>query len=136
MLFRSEDSPGKGKNTEAAGGGILPLDCVVYSGYEYDGSNDHWSMAIKSNEKNKQLFEVVWTKPLSTMAPPYDSNYRDAEKLVLTKNDGKKVSFLRSNNNWRYEAEIDAKGNLINGVIFDMEKQQPVKNIWQLLKVK
>ena len=70
------------------------------------------------------------------MAPPYDSNYRDAEKLVLTKNDGKKVSFLRSNNNWRYEAEIDAKGNLINGVIFDMEKQQPVKNIWQLLKVK
>ena len=43
---------------------ISPLDGAVYAGYQYDESSDYWSMAIKSTANNKELFEVVWTKPL------------------------------------------------------------------------
>ena len=68
----------------------LPLDGAVYAGYEYDGSSDYWSMAIKATANNKELFEVVWTKPLFIAAAPCDYNYRDAEKLVLSSNDGEK----------------------------------------------
>jgi hypothetical protein len=93
-------------------------------------------MAIKPSANNKELFEVVWTKPLSTAAPPYDFNYRVAEKLVLTSNDGRKVKFLRVNNNNQYEAEIDSNGNLVNGTIFDIEKQTFSKSVWRLFKVK
>ena len=132
----AEDSLAKRENTDAIKREIKPLDGSVYCGYEYDGTSDYWSMAIKSNEKNRELFEVAWTKPLSTLAPPYDYKYRNAEKLVLTGNDGKKVSFLRSDQNSRYEAEIDSEGNLINGIIFDMEKQKYYKSNWRLLKVK
>jgi hypothetical protein len=93
-------------------------------------------MAIKPNASNKELFEVIWTKPLSTAAPPYDFNYRVAEKLVLTSNDGKKVKFLRVNYNNQYEADVDSNGNLVNGTIFDIEKKTLSKGVWSLLKVK
>ena len=132
----SEDSASSDKRSEKQKKEISPLDGAVYAGYEYDGTSDYWSMAIKINDKNKELFEVVWTKPLSTMAPPYDHNYRDAEKLVLTNNDGKKAKFLRVNNNHQYEAEIDSNGNLVNGTVFDIEKQTFRKSIWRLFKVK
>jgi len=87
-------------------------------------------MSIKVTGNNKELYEVVWTLPLQ------DQNYRDAEKLVLTSNDGRKVKFLRVNNNNQYEAEIDSNGNLVNGTIFDIEKQTFSKSVWRLFKVK
>jgi uncharacterized protein YycO len=93
-------------------------------------------MAIKTTANNKELFEVVWTKPLSTAAAPYDYNYRDAEKLVLLANDGKKVKFLRVNNNNQYGADIDSNGSLVNGTVFDIEKQTFSKSVWRLFKVK
>jgi len=126
----------KGGKDESVKGDKVSLNGSVFCGYEYDGSSDYWSMAIKPSANNKELFEVVWTKPLSTAAPPYDFNYRVAEKLVLTSNDGRKVKFLRVNNNNQYEAEIDSNGNLVNGTIFDIEKQTFSKSVWRLFKVK
>jgi hypothetical protein len=126
----------KGGKDESVKGDKVSLNGSVFCGYEYDGSSDYWSMAIKPSANNKELFEVVWTKPLSTAAPPYDFNYRVAEKLVLTSNDGRKVKFLRVNNNNQYEAEIDSNGNLVNGTIFDIEKQTFNKSVWSLFKVK
>jgi hypothetical protein len=120
----------KTEKAESVKNDKLSLSGSVFCGYEFDGTDAYWSMSIKVNGNNKELYEVVWTLPL------HDQNYRDAEKLVLTSNDGKKVKFLRVNNNWRYEAEIDSKGNLVNGVIYDTEKQDYVKNVWSLLKVK
>jgi len=126
----------KGGKDESVKSDKVSLNGSVFCGYEYDGSSDYWSMAIKPSANNKELFEVVWTKPLSTAAPPYDFNYRVAEKLVLTSNDGRKVKFLRVNNNNQYEAEIDSNGNLVNGTIFDIEKQTFSKSVWRLFKVK
>jgi hypothetical protein len=131
-----QDSAASEKKTEIQKKEISPLDGAVYAGYEYDGSSDYWSMAIKTTANNKELFEVVWTKPLSTAAAPYDYNYRDAEKLVLLANDGKKVKFLRVNNNNQYEADIDSNGSLVNGTVFDIEKQTFSKSVWRLFKVK
>jgi hypothetical protein len=126
----------KGERTESVKSDMVSLNGSVFCGYEYDGSSDYWSMAIKPNTNNKELFEVVWTKPLSTAAPPYDFNYRVAEKLVLTSNDGKKVKFLRVNYNDQYEANIDSNGNLVDGTVFNIERQAYVKKVWSLLKVK
>ena len=109
---------------------------IIQWGWNPVGGARWFDAALTPNDKNKELFEVVWTKPLSTMAPPYDHNYRDAEKLVLTNNDGKKAKFLRVNNNHQYEAEIDSNGNLVNGTVFDIEKQTFRKSIWRLFKVK
>ena len=120
----------KGGKDESVKSDKVSLNGSVFCGYEFDGTDACWSMSIKVTGNNKELYEVVWTLPLQ------DQNYRDAEKLVLTSNDGKKIKFLRVNNNWRYEAEIDSKGNLVNGVIYDTEKQEYVKNVWSLLKVK
>jgi hypothetical protein len=120
----------KGEKNENVKSDKVSLNGSVFCGYEFDGTDACWSMSIKVTGNNKELYEVVWTLPLQ------DQNYRDAEKLVLTSNDGKKIKFLRVNNNWRYEAEIDSKGNLVNGVIYDTEKQDYVKNVWSLLKVK
>ena len=120
----------KTEKAESVKNDKLSLNGSVFCGYEFDGTDAYWSMSIKVNGNNKELYEVVWTLPLQ------DQNYRDAEKLVLTSNDGKKIKFLRVNSNWRYEAEIDSKGNLVNGVIYDTEKQDYVKNVWSLLKVK
>jgi hypothetical protein len=120
----------KGEKSESVKSDKVSLNGSVFCGYEFDGTDACWSMSIKVMGNNKELYDVVWTLPLQ------DQNYRDAEKLVLTSNDGKKIKFLRVNSNWRYEAEIDSKGNLVNGVIYDTEKQDYVKNVWSLLKVK
>ena len=108
----------------------LSLNGSVFCGYEFDGTDSYWSMSIKVNGNNKELYDVVWTLPL------HDQNYRDAEKLVLTSNDGKKVKFLRVNYNSQYEAEIDSNGNLVNGTVFDIDKQTYYKSVWRLFKVK
>ena len=120
----------KTEKAESVKNDKLSLNGSVFCGYEFDGTDAYWSMSIKVNGNNKELYEVVWTLPL------HDQNYRDAEKLVLTSNDGKKVKFLRVNNNNQYEAEIDPNGNLVNGTIFDIEKQTFSKSVWRLFKVK
>ena len=132
------DSASSDKKSEKQKKEISPLDGAVYAGYECNATGDYWSMAIKTIDKDKELFEfeVVWTKPLSTMAPPYDYHYRDAEKLVLTNNDGKKVRFIRPNCRQYYEAELDSDGNLINGTVTEIESGKSLKSIWKLLKVK
>ena len=134
----SEDSAYSDKKSEKQKKEISQLDGSVYAGYEYDGTSDYWSMAIKTNDENKEFFEfeVVWTKPLSTIAPPYDHNYRNAEKLVLTSNDGKKVKFIRPNCRQYYEAELDSNGNIINGTVTEIESGKTFKSVWKLLKVK
>ena len=120
----------KNEKSESVTSDKTPLNGSVFCGYEFDGINAYWSLSIKADSNNKELYDVVWTLPLA------DQNYRDAEKLVLTSNNGKKVKFIRVNNNWRYEADIDSNGNLVNGTIFDNEKQIFSKNVWKLFKVK
>ena len=120
----------KGGKDESVKSDKVSLNGSVFCGYEFDGTDAYWSMSIKVMGNNKELYEVVWTLPL------HDQNYRDAEKLVLTSNDGRKVKFLRVNNNNQYEAEIDPNGNLVNGTIFDIEKQTLSKSVWRLFKVK
>ena len=120
----------KGGKDESVKSDKVSLKGSVFCGYEFDGTDAYWSMSIKVMGNNKELYEVVWTLPL------HDQNYRDAEKLVLTSNDGRKVKFLRVNNNNQYEAEIDSNGNLVDGTIFDIEKQTFSKSVWRLFKVK
>jgi hypothetical protein len=126
----------KGEKNESVKSDKVSLNGSVFCGYEFDGTDDYWSMAIKVSGNNKELYEVVWTRPLSTMAPPYDFNYRDAEKMVLINSNGKNIKLLRVNNNHYYEAEIDANGNLVKGTIFNVEKNEYTKGVWNLLRVK
>ena len=126
----------KTQKAESVKSDKLSLNGTVFCGYEYDGTDDYWSMALKVTGNNKELYEVVWTRPLSTMAPPYDCTWRDAEKMVLINSNGKKIKLLRVNFNCYYEAEIDSNGNLVNGTIFDIEKKTLNKSVWRLFKVK
>ena len=108
----------------------------VYCGYELDASGDYWAMAIKVGSKNKEIFDVVWSRPLSEMPRPQDHTYRNKETLVLKSVDGNKVRFLRPT--WRsyFDAELDSQGNLTNGKVFLIDKKEYSKNTWQLFKVK
>ena len=126
----------KGEKNESVKSDKVPLNGSVFCGYEFDGTDDYWSMAIKVTGNSKELYEVVWTRPLSTMAPPYDCTWRGAEKMVLINSNGKKIKLLRVNFNCYYEAEIDSNGNLVNGTIFGVDKNEYTKGVWSLLKVK
>jgi hypothetical protein len=115
---------------------VFTLAGSTYCGYETHESGDYWSMAITVASTNKGLFDVVWTKPLSKLPPPYDNTYRLAETLVMKSSDGKKVKFIRPN--WRqyYEADVDSNGNLINGTVSEIESGKTTKSVWSLFKVK
>jgi len=115
---------------------VVTLAGSTFCGYETHESGDYWSMAITVASANKELFDVVWTKPLSKSSPPYDNTYRDAETLVMKSSDGKKVKFIRPNCRQYYEADVDANGNLINGTVSEIESGKTTKSVWNLFKVK
>ena len=87
-------------------------------------------MFLKKTDKENE-YEVTWTLPF------YDQKYRNGEIFILSKNSDGKVQFKRGRPEYHlYDAEIDTKGNLVNGSRFVLEKSKNDKTKWNLFKVK
>ena len=108
---------------------INKLEGELFYGYEDDGSFVY-AMFLKKTDKENE-YEVAWTLPF------YDQKYRNGEIFILSKNSGSKVQFKRGRPEYHlYDAEIDTKGNLVNGSRFVLEKSKNYKTKWNLFKVK
>jgi hypothetical protein len=132
----AEDASKDSVNNEKAVQKGSSLAGSVFCGYELHETGAYWSMAITTSSTNKEIFDVVWTKPLSKSSPPYDNKYRNSESLVLKSVENKKVKFARPTYRQNYEAEIDSDGNLVNGTISEIESGKTTKSVWKLFKVK
>jgi hypothetical protein len=110
---------------------IKPINGKLYFGYEDDFSWQYAFMMKKNTQNN--TYDVSWH------LPDHDKEWRKLCPFRLIKNNGKELQFLRgSPAEWIYEAEIDAKGNLVNGKRYKLKNGVKDANdaMWGLLLVK
>jgi hypothetical protein len=108
-----------------------PAGNIVYFGYE-DDFCWKYALTMKSDPKNK-IYNVSWH------LRNVDKEWRSFVPFTLVESNSNVLSFSRGEPPaWIYEAEVDDKGNLVNGKRYTLKngKKDKLDATWGLLLVK
>lgn len=108
-----------------------PAGKIVYFGYE-DDFCWKYALTMKSDPTNK-IYNVSWH------LRNVDKEWRSFVPFTLVESNNNVLSFSRGEPpEWIYEAEVDDKGNLVNGKRYTLKngKKDKIDATWGLLLVK